>query len=298
MADEPSTGVDSVSQRGIWKLLEAAKQKSAILMTTHSSLESSIISDSVVVMKTSNDIDQNCGVESLTFSMKNVESNSTTEYKVEPEIIDEISSIIHELPNDGSEWKISSKSVSGETLMSFEDLSKTSEEKSETSVADDEDHETTNTSVPFQDYQSPNTLRQMLLLIHVMNFHVDRIVSHFFSVVCMIAQVVLACLYVTSFGDGTRAIFTALLPLIATFVMANHVVCLMLVLAIENEKGYAKLYFSAGISRFSYLFSNTLVYGFLMLPVSSTFFRVFIISLVHIIVTDAILFNVIFLINT
>eukprot|EP00551_Chaetoceros_affinis_P007498 CAMPEP_0203682310 /NCGR_PEP_ID=MMETSP0090-20130426/45368_1 /ASSEMBLY_ACC=CAM_ASM_001088 /TAXON_ID=426623 /ORGANISM="Chaetoceros affinis, Strain CCMP159" /LENGTH=51 /DNA_ID=CAMNT_0050551183 /DNA_START=109 /DNA_END=260 /DNA_ORIENTATION=- len=39
LCDEPSSGVDSVSQRGIWKVLEAAKQKSAILLTSHSSLE-------------------------------------------------------------------------------------------------------------------------------------------------------------------------------------------------------------------------------------------------------------------
>ena len=50
--DEPTTGMDPISKRFVWKLIEKLKKDKAIIMTTHSMDEADILSDRVVVIGT------------------------------------------------------------------------------------------------------------------------------------------------------------------------------------------------------------------------------------------------------
>lgn len=50
--DEPTTGMDPISKRFVWKLIEQLKKDKAIIMTTHSMDEADILSDRVVVIGT------------------------------------------------------------------------------------------------------------------------------------------------------------------------------------------------------------------------------------------------------
>ena len=50
--DEPTTGMDPISKRFVWKLIEKLKNDKAIIMTTHSMDEADILSDRVVVIGT------------------------------------------------------------------------------------------------------------------------------------------------------------------------------------------------------------------------------------------------------
>ena len=48
--DEPTTGMDPVSKRFVWKLIEQLKKDKAIIMTTHSMDEADILSDRLAVL--------------------------------------------------------------------------------------------------------------------------------------------------------------------------------------------------------------------------------------------------------
>jgi ABC-type multidrug transport system ATPase subunit len=48
--DEPTTGMDPVSRRQVWDIIEHAKQNRAIVLTTHSMEEADILGDRVAIM--------------------------------------------------------------------------------------------------------------------------------------------------------------------------------------------------------------------------------------------------------
>eukprot|EP01133_Synstelium_polycarpum_P009772 gene9772-11411_t len=48
--DEPTTGMDPVARRQVWDIIERAKKKQAIILTTHSMEEADILSDKIGIM--------------------------------------------------------------------------------------------------------------------------------------------------------------------------------------------------------------------------------------------------------
>ena len=264
LCDEPSSGVDSVSQRGIWKLLETVKQKSAILLTSHSALEAVILSDSVVMMKSSEDIIQTNGKESLTFALKNTEENKIEEYAIDASIMQEMGNIIASIPNDGSEWKISSKRLAEESLPQLEELNKCNESNH---IAVDGEIGTTNQIPETSNCQTPGPWRQVFVLMSMVTLHVDRM---FFIIVFALGinagQIWLACSFST-FGDTAVFILTPLVPMITFICSTIIVVQITEMLATEKSLGVSKLLFSTGITRFSYLMSYVLMYTLLSFPV-------------------------------
>jgi ABC-type multidrug transport system ATPase subunit len=49
--DEPTTGMDPVSRRQVWTLLEKEKKKRLVVLTTHSMEEADMLADNVAIMK-------------------------------------------------------------------------------------------------------------------------------------------------------------------------------------------------------------------------------------------------------
>ena len=49
--DEPSTGLDPVNRRFIWKMIKEIKKKSSVILTTHSMSEAEFLSDRICVIK-------------------------------------------------------------------------------------------------------------------------------------------------------------------------------------------------------------------------------------------------------
>lgn len=172
LCDEPSSGVDSINQRGIWKLLETLKTKSAILLTSYSSLEAVILSDSVVMMKNSEDISQTKGVEGIAFSIKDEVENSTSEYEVNASNLEELAGTIASIPNDGSEWKIASKRLTMDTLPPLKDAMN----KSDISFADNDRAALQVNEVPETfDCEPPSTWRQVAIIMSTLFLHPDRL---------------------------------------------------------------------------------------------------------------------------
>jgi ABC-type multidrug transport system ATPase subunit len=52
--DEPTTGMDPISRRYVWDIIEAAKKGRAIILTTHSMEEADILGDRVAIMARGN----------------------------------------------------------------------------------------------------------------------------------------------------------------------------------------------------------------------------------------------------
>lgn len=52
--DEPTTGMDPVSRRQVWDIIERAKQGRAIILTTHSMEEADILGDRIAIMARGN----------------------------------------------------------------------------------------------------------------------------------------------------------------------------------------------------------------------------------------------------
>ena len=48
--DEPTTGMDPVSRRDVWKLIQKMKKSKVIILTTHSMEEADILSDRIGVI--------------------------------------------------------------------------------------------------------------------------------------------------------------------------------------------------------------------------------------------------------
>jgi ABC-type multidrug transport system ATPase subunit len=48
--DEPTTGMDPISRRHVWDIIEASKEGRAIVLTTHSMEEADILGDRVAIM--------------------------------------------------------------------------------------------------------------------------------------------------------------------------------------------------------------------------------------------------------
>ncbi|KDD71209.1 hypothetical protein H632_c5552p0, partial [Helicosporidium sp. ATCC 50920] len=48
--DEPTTGMDPISRRQVWDVVEAAKRDRAIVLTTHSMEEADILGDKIAIM--------------------------------------------------------------------------------------------------------------------------------------------------------------------------------------------------------------------------------------------------------
>jgi len=50
LMDEPTTGMDPVSRRHVWTLIQRLKQEKSIIMTTHAMEEAEILSDKLIVL--------------------------------------------------------------------------------------------------------------------------------------------------------------------------------------------------------------------------------------------------------
>jgi ABC-type multidrug transport system ATPase subunit len=50
LMDEPTTGMDPVSRRHVWSLIQKLKDDTAIIMTTHAMEEAEILSDKLIVL--------------------------------------------------------------------------------------------------------------------------------------------------------------------------------------------------------------------------------------------------------
>ena len=50
LMDEPTTGMDPVSRRHVWSLIQKLKEDTAIIMTTHAMEEAEILSDKLIVL--------------------------------------------------------------------------------------------------------------------------------------------------------------------------------------------------------------------------------------------------------
>ncbi len=277
LCDEPSSGVDSMNQRGIWKLLETMKQKSAILLTSHSALEAVILSDSVIMMESSELITQNNGIEGMAFSIKDDVENITTEYDVNTDDAEGLANIISLLPNDGSEWKIASKRLTSDTLPPLEEILRRGDEDDSSDAAEENEVHTPDEVENTHDMncEAPGTWRQVRILMSISLLHPDRL---FFIVIfgigLNVGQIWVANQY---FGWGymPRLIMTPLLPMIPFIACTIIIVQLTEMFATDRSLGVTKLILSQGITRFAYLFANVLVFSLLSYPVrfSPTLYR-------------------------
>lgn len=266
LCDEPSSGVDSMSQRGIWKLLEAAKKKSAVLLTSHSALETVILSDSIVRMESSEQITQTTGIEKMAFSIKDEIENITTEYELTSSNTNELANIIANIPNDGSEWKIASKRLTSGSLPPLEEAANSTEhtgaEETEENALQtiDEVPETLNCN-------SPGTWRQICILMSLVFMHKDRIFH--LVVVCLPfnGALIWLMLNLNSFNDDVFNIILPIAPIIVIFCCTIALAQLIDCFATERSLGVTKLLFGQGISRFAYLSSHVIMYSLLCYPV-------------------------------
>lgn len=48
--DEPTTGMDPISRRHVWDIIEACKPGRAFILTTHSMEEADILGDTIAIM--------------------------------------------------------------------------------------------------------------------------------------------------------------------------------------------------------------------------------------------------------
>jgi ABC-type multidrug transport system ATPase subunit len=48
--DEPTTGMDPVSRREVWNVIEGAKKNRVILLTTHSMEEADVLGDKIAIV--------------------------------------------------------------------------------------------------------------------------------------------------------------------------------------------------------------------------------------------------------
>ena len=48
--DEPTTGMDPVSRRDVWKLIQELKQNKVMILTTHAMEEADVLSDRIAVI--------------------------------------------------------------------------------------------------------------------------------------------------------------------------------------------------------------------------------------------------------
>ncbi|GIQ92519.1 ABC transporter A, ABCA, partial [Kipferlia bialata] len=48
--DEPTTGLDPVTKRGVWRIIDAAKRNKVMLLTTHSMEEADAVAQRVAIM--------------------------------------------------------------------------------------------------------------------------------------------------------------------------------------------------------------------------------------------------------
>jgi len=273
LCDEPSSGVDSINQRGIWKLLETMKEKSAILLTSHSAIETMILSDLVIRMESSENITQTLGIQGIAFSIKNETDNIITEYDVNDGNWNEVANIILSLPNDGTQWKITSKRLTDNALPSLEEAFRYAGNYNNSAVVVRESRAEAAVTTPeipeIFNCEAPSTNRQLMIMISTIIFHVDRM---FFLVTFAVpingAQIWLLTKYEEWDGTPQQQILTPLLPLIAFIAVTIIMVQVTDLLATERSLGISKLVLSQGISRFAYLFSSVLIYSIISYPVS------------------------------
>lgn len=50
LMDEPTTGMDPVSRRHVWALIQKLKSEKAILMSTHAMEEAELLSDKIIIL--------------------------------------------------------------------------------------------------------------------------------------------------------------------------------------------------------------------------------------------------------
>jgi len=272
LADEPSSGVDSGNQRGIWKLLEIAKEHSAILVTSHSAIEAAILSESIITMMTSTDIVQTTGKEGVIFSNKNRIDNATTEYSISQSDFSSISAVIQSLPNDGSEWKVSSKSLT--TLSSLPGFDQVLKEREDVDN-DSPDNSGSDTLRPSSEIpetlscDAPSTIKQVYILLTVSFFHPERIGFLMTMGIPLNVGFIVFTHFFGGFNDETLNILTPMIPLIFFIVTSILVSNSTQILAAEKDLKVAKLLFSQGINRLAYLTSYLVYYFTLSFPVSA-----------------------------
>ena len=267
LCDEPSSGVDSITQRGIWKLLETAKNTSAIVLTTHSPLEAVILSNSVVWMESSKEINHTNGVQKMAFSVKNQVENSTIEYEISTKNSTQVANVIASLPRSQMDWKIASKRLNSGQLPPFEDLLEHHE---------DDDNEGTDpgsslaevTRVPESlGCHPPSFLRQVIIMMSTTLMNPDRLFFLvFFGLPINGALIYVAIIY-SSFDDMGKLIITPLIPMIGIISSSIITIQLTEIFARDRSLGITKLLMSQGITLPAYLFAYISLYFFLSFPV-------------------------------
>lgn len=269
LCDEPSSGVDSINQRGIWKLLETMKKKSAILLTSHSAIETMILSDLVIRMESSENITQTLGIQGIAFSIKDETDNVMTEYDVNDGNLDEVANIILSIPNDGTQWKVTSKRLTDNIPPPLEEAFSYGNYNNAETTSENRAEAVTTTEIPETlNCEAPSTLRQVMIMISTIVFHVDRMIFLFtLAVPINGAQIWLLTNYKEWSGGVEQLILTPLLPLIAFIAVTIIMVQVIDLFATERSLGVSKLILSQGITRFAYLFSPVLIYSIMSYPV-------------------------------
>ena len=246
-----------------YRLLEITKKHSAILLTTHSALEAVVLSDTVINMNSSTDISLSSGHKTTSFELKNIIDNSSKKYSISSmEILEQV---ISSLPNDGTEWKISSKRLSGETLLSLSDAIDTNK-----IVTTKQEINDVQPNLELQTIFSSNhssLVRQALTLIGLSRRYPDRMG---FLVIMGIPISVGLIWFATFFGGLSERALYMILPLVPLIYVIPESILLSnaaVILANERELGVSKLLFSLGISRKAYLLSFVLYYAIMSIPI-------------------------------
>ena len=204
-------------------------------------------------MKSSADIVQINGTQKMAFSVKDAQENTTTEYDVNSNNLDEVANIVASLPNDGSEWKVASKRLTSKVLPPLEDYLKQLEEKA--AVSQEYQLQSANAIPETRECGTPNTWRQIVVSMSIMLLHIDRtFFLVFFALPINGGQIWLAYSF-SNFGFIAKLILIPLAPLITFICCAIIVVQMTEIFATERSLGITKLLFSAGISQFAYLAS-------------------------------------------
>ena len=68
--DEPTTGMDPISRRATWDIIEAAKPGRAIVLTTHSMEEADILGDRIAIMVRPSDGNLYKGIAKSTIELR------------------------------------------------------------------------------------------------------------------------------------------------------------------------------------------------------------------------------------
>lgn len=226
-------------------------------------------------MNSSIDISSNSGFVGLGFSVKNAIDNSTKEFSVTSSSLENLHEIISSLPNDGSEWKVVSKRLTGENLLPLSEYFTSREEKPHEEVAGKENGQNfedvqteemqRNTGAVFN--KNDSFRRQVMTLLKINFFHPDRIGFLMIMGIPIQAGFLWYATFFPSLRLSSQVFMIPLTPLIFTIAPSIILSNIIVILSQERSLGVAKLVFSQGISREAYLASFIIYYGLLSLPI-------------------------------